>query len=291
MPAHRFAQARPWIRAACSSRCSLPEAAAASMPRGARGACCDTARAALSVGGALPTLGACLARSLLRSSTTSEESADGRAHLRHCELVAAKLRKLLLADRGVHLLQRLLVLGRGVHTMLRAGPHGPVEWKRSMTYSTCGYANRRANGDFLAEGSILSQVTRVVVYHSVDLRLCFQQVSQEDISLAQAFRPDECCQEHHKAIRGGSKEPSSRASGTAPCRLQLLVCDTRYVCQVFLRRRHASLVAGRHASLVAGACTLPPRLRECSSGNTPRTASDTFGPLRNAGPPCAPRMA
>ena len=49
-----------------------------------------------------------------------DESAKGRAHLRHHELEAAKLRKLLLADRGVHPLQRLLVLGRGVRTMLLA---------------------------------------------------------------------------------------------------------------------------------------------------------------------------
>ena len=127
-PAHRFVPARPWIRAACSSRRSIPKAAAASMPRGACGACCDISRAAPSVGGALPTSptaslaqgmpGAFLIAEL--RDFMQEESANGRAHLRHHELVAAKLRKLLLANRGVHPLQRLLVLGRGVRTMLLA---------------------------------------------------------------------------------------------------------------------------------------------------------------------------
>ena len=60
-----------------------------------------------------------------------------------------------------------------------------------------------------------------------------------------------------------AKGQPGRARGTAPCRLQLLVCNTRYGCQIFHLRR-------RHASLVADACTLLfPTLHECSGGNTP----------------------
>ena len=54
-------------------------------------------------------------------------------------------------------LQRLLVLGRGVRT--------PFEWKRWMTYFTCGYANRRANGDLLATEVAVAHVTRATAQH------------------------------------------------------------------------------------------------------------------------------
>ena len=116
-----------------------------------------------------------------------------------------------------------------------------------MTYRIRQSARQRRCAS--ARGSILSQVTRVVVYHNVDLWRCFQQVSQEEISLAQAFRIDEFCQVHHKAIRVGSKKPSSRAIGTAPCRLQLLVCNAGNGCQIFPRRkRRASLSSGNTPS-------------------------------------------
>ena len=80
-----------------------------------------------------------------------QESANGRAHQQHHELVAAKLRKLLLADRGVHTLQRLLVLGQGVHTMLLTPVvHMALRMGAVDDIFHPRYPNRRADEDLLA---------------------------------------------------------------------------------------------------------------------------------------------